>query len=315
MAGVHSLLHDQLRCCFPLFALAALLLTFNGVSAHSVNRRLLASLNDSAISGGWSPAAATWYGSLTASEVMVKSLHLCGACGYGKAVGQPPISSMIAAGGPSLFQSGKGCGACYQVKCTGHSACSGNPVTVVITDQCPGGPCLAESVHFDMSGAAFGAMARPGQAEQLRRAGRLAVQFMRLVPQRTDYISHTLQLPGTNVVFKVDAGSSSNYLAVLIEFEDGDGDLSAVDLRQAPDSGPWIPMQQSWGAVWKINYGSPLKAPFSFRLTSLGSKDACSPRRYPGGLAAWSYVQVPRELQGLRCSSCSFFVREKVTKY
>lgn len=63
MAPVHSLFHDQHRCFLLLFALAALLLSFNGVSAHSVKRRLLASLNASAVSGGWSPAGATWYGS------------------------------------------------------------------------------------------------------------------------------------------------------------------------------------------------------------------------------------------------------------
>lgn len=69
----------------------------------------------------------------------------------------------------------------FQVKCTSNAACSGNPVTVVITDECPGGPCASEAVHFDLSGYAFGAMANSGQESQLQNAGVLQVQHRRYI--------------------------------------------------------------------------------------------------------------------------------------
>lgn len=69
------------------------------------------------------------------------------------------------------------------------------------------------------------------------------------------------------IAFKVDAGSNPYYLAVLIQYQNGDGDLAAVDIMQG---GAWTSMQHSWGAMWRVNSntGKPLRAPFSVRLTS-----------------------------------------------
>ncbi|KAK6162564.1 hypothetical protein DH2020_002405 [Rehmannia glutinosa] len=176
-------------------------------------------LNVSKLQSGpdWSTARASWYGNPSGAG------SDGGACGYQNAVETAPFSSLITAAASSIYDSGKACGTCYQVKCTTTAVCSGNPVTVVITDECPG--CDSQSILVDCN------------------------------------------FPGVSVVFRVDPGSNANYFATAIEYEDGDG-LAGVELKQAADSGgAWLKMQQSWGAVWKVDLPSNFPAPFSIRLT------------------------------------------------
>ena len=63
---------------------------------------------------------------------------------------------------------------------------------------------------------------------------------------------------GLQLTFIVDTGSNPHYFAVLIQYQNGDGDLSAVELMQSGSGAAWTPMQHSWGVVWKFDVGSAL---------------------------------------------------------
>ena len=82
---------------------------------------------------------------------------------------------------PVLFKNGEGCGACYKVRCLDKSICSRRAVTIIVTDECPGGYCANGRTHFDLSGAAFGHMAINGESSQLRSRGELPVVYRRYV--------------------------------------------------------------------------------------------------------------------------------------
>lgn len=200
---------------------------------------------------GFANAIATWYGP-------PNGVSTGGACGYDTDVAKPPYSGLITAGNPILFKKGKGCGKCYLVKCTGNAACSGSPVTVTLVDSCPG--CDGR-VHFDLSGIAFGAMAKTGQADQLRNAGKINVLYHRV----------SCRYPKHSVQFKVDKGSNPSYFAALIEYSNGYGNIGTVEIRPS-NSKSWFPMEQLWGATYKFSLPTSAKPPFSIRMTQHESK-------------------------------------------
>ncbi|KAM3198529.1 hypothetical protein ACQJBY_073584 [Aegilops geniculata] len=127
-----------------------------------------------AANSSWLDAKATWYGARHGAGPADNG----GACGF-KNVNLPPFSAMTSCGNEPLFKDGKGCGSCYQIRClmSNHPACSGVPETVIITDMnyYPVSP-----YHFDLSGTAFGAMAKDGHNDELRNAGIIDMQFRRV---------------------------------------------------------------------------------------------------------------------------------------
>ncbi|KAK4385552.1 putative expansin-B2 [Sesamum angolense] len=185
----------------------------------------------------FSSAVATWYGSPTGAGSG-------GACGFADDVANYPYEGYIAAGNSNLFKSGKGCGSCYQVKCYQNPACSGYPIRITITDECPGA-CNNEPVHFDLSGKAFGYLAKPGEADTLRNAGRINIEYQRLQPL---------------------------LLAFAVEYVGGDGDIGLIELLPSNARDRWLAMQQSWGATWKADIPIGTKGPYSVRITTLQSE-------------------------------------------
>nr|AIW09260.1 beta-expansin 2 [Carex sp. JS-2014] len=234
-----------------LFTLAASLALLSLVTLSTCFDPTTINYNTSAVGLNWNMGSATWYGAPTGAGADDNG----GGCGF-KNVNLPPFNSMTSCGNHNLFKGGKGCGSCYLVKCTGHPACSGRPSHITIADLCDGGICLDAPYHFDMAGTAFGSMAYPGRANELRHAGRLAIDFAR-VP---------CQYPGRTISFHVEQGSNPNYLAVLIEYEDGEGDLNMVEIMES-NSRNWVQMKESWGAIYRMDTNRPLHAPFSIRMT------------------------------------------------
>ncbi|XP_068646103.1 expansin-B16-like [Aristolochia californica] len=208
----------------------------------------------------WHPATATWYGEPDGDG------SDGGACGYGSLVDVRPMRARVGAVSPVLFKSGVGCGACYKVKCLDSRICSRRAVTIIVTDECPGGYCAFGRTHFDLSGAAFGRMAVAGEGSQLRNRGELSVVFRRT----------PCKYPGKNVAFHVNEGSTEYWLSLLVEFEGGDGDIGSMHIRQV-NSPNWLEMKHLWGANWCI-IGGPLHGPFSVKLTSLSTQRSLSAR-------------------------------------
>nr|CAB3495294.1 unnamed protein product [Digitaria exilis] len=248
---------------FKAVALLSVLFACGALAQHNTSdsddRRSMLSY-----STAWVPAKATWYGAPTGAGPDDDG----GACGF-KHTNQYPFSSMTSCGNEPIFKDGKGCGSCYQIRClkSNHPACSGVPQTVVITDM---NYYPVAKYHFDLSGTAFGSMAVGGLNDKLRHAGIIDMQFRR-VP---------CNFPGLTINFVVQHGSNPMYLAVLVEFEDKDGDVVQVDIMQH-DSGYWEPMHESWGSIWRIDPNRPLQGPYSLRITNESGRKLVAPDIIP----------------------------------
>ncbi|KAG6391498.1 hypothetical protein SASPL_149254 [Salvia splendens] len=226
---------------YNLFSILVTLLILN-YSCFCIESVNVTTENNSFYNG-----VATWYGPPEGAG------SDGGACGLGYDIENDPYYGFVSAGNNNLFQSGAGCGACYEVKCMYNNECSKNAIKVTITDDCPGS-CNDDDIHFDLSGKAFGALAYSGQEYNLRNAGKINIQYRRV---KCNYNS--------NVKFKIVPGSNAYYLAFVVEALNGYGDIASVELQ--PSNSDWVPMQRSWGVTWKADLKDWQKGPFSVRIT------------------------------------------------
>ncbi|KAM3262536.1 hypothetical protein ACQJBY_052948 [Aegilops geniculata] len=86
----------------------------------------------------------------------------------------------------------------------------------------------------------------------------------------------------TKVNFHVDKGSNPNYLALVVKFLQGDGDVVAVDIKQKGKD-KWIELKESWGAVWRIDTLDKLIGPFTVRYTTEGGTKTVTEDVIPKG--------------------------------
>ncbi|GFP80901.1 putative expansin-b2 [Phtheirospermum japonicum] len=241
---------------------------------HSLNPKLQNVLKADHSGSNWLTTNATWYGDANGAGTDV------GVCGYGEAVESMPFNSRVTAVAPSLYNLSKPgyvCGTCYQVNCTNSAYCSGTPVTVIATDLCPGCTHL-----FDLSGTAFGAMAKSGQEEHLRDVGMLEVRYKSVA---CDY-------PGVSVAFQV-VPTDTNF-TTAIDYMDGHS-LDGVALSAKLANTTWLPMQPSGDNVWTLTtLPEGDTAPFSIKLTDgskIGVAHGVIPAGYSNGTTYRSIVK------------------------
>ncbi|KAL3839413.1 hypothetical protein ACJIZ3_024004 [Penstemon smallii] len=173
-----------------------------------------------------------------------------GACGLDNDVANAPYYGLIAAGNQKIFKHGNGCGT--------YPSCSGRPITVTITDECPGA-CNNQPFHFDLNGKAFGYLAKRGHDYALRKMRIIDVEYKR-VPCHYK----------ANIAFKIDIGSNPYYVAFAVENVNIDGDLASISIK--PWNGNWLAMKQSWGATWMVGIPIGIKGPFIVTITTIESR-------------------------------------------
>ncbi|KAJ4715886.1 Expansin-like protein, partial [Melia azedarach] len=122
-----------------------------------------------------------------------------GACGYGS-LALDFSRRFLAAGVPSLYKDGDGCGACFQMRCKNKTLCTSQGTKFILSDVTHN-----TTTDFVLSKKAFMAMANKGMRKEILKLGVADVEYKRIP---CEYKNHNLSL-------RVEESSKKpDYLAV-----------------------------------------------------------------------------------------------------
>ncbi|KAL8196561.1 hypothetical protein R6Q57_024856 [Mikania cordata] len=161
-----------------------------------------------------------------------------GACGYGS-FATSFYNGRLAAVVPSIFKSGSGCGACFQIRCMDSKLCSESGTQVIVTDLNNN-----NQTELVLSSRALMAMANKGMEQQILRLGSADVEYKRV---SCDY-------KGKNLSVRVEESSDKpHYLAIKFLYQGGQTEIVAVDIARVGSSN-WSFMSQKSGAIWETSW-------------------------------------------------------------
>ena len=181
------------------------------------------------------------------------------ACGYDHVDSNSFPYGYYAACGGDIFDSGYGCGECYEVTCIGPydssntgCSCDSSTPTVIIScmDQCP--ECA--NTHFDLNPAAMNLIVADGLAGT---CGVIELSFRRVSCEYTG-----------NIIIRAKSGTSENWYGLHIDDIAGRGSVTAVAIKSNGDSSYDTTCNKGNGpSFWVCSGGYPLSAPLSVKLT------------------------------------------------
>ncbi|CAI5978676.1 unnamed protein product, partial [Closterium sp. NIES-64] len=168
-----------------------------------------------------------------------------GACGY------PQLHHNTASMSTVGYANGSNCGACFQMRCTGHPSCKPGIMTVPVTvtnicpPNAPGGYCAKNKRSITLPNPVWNQMSKDPSA------GVVPVEIKRVRCRRVG-----------GVAFNITG--KEYYVTALPLNVAGAGALKRVDISIA--RGPWMAMRKSYGAVWDLPGLPVVGMSLSFRL-------------------------------------------------